>query len=454
VPERARATVAGAALTAWSLSLPFRATYDVNLAIGTALLAILTSVWGVALLVSANLAMLEQLVAAGSSRLGTALRPPLAYLTRRPIRTALTTGTFGLVLATITFIAIVFGTLAADYRSISNNWDIVMTSAGNPSLAPPAGVRDRIAKQMAITTATYVGPTKRNRLVSAGTDWNQGYLVFLALTDEQFDHPPIRLDRRTPSYSSDAEVWRAVRDDPRLAIGQFALPGDSLLVGGPTKSVQFTFAGGANTSILQPQYANWHIVSQRGLDRIQATGLGTTVLLQVTPGTDPAALALDLRRSLYAQGVDAVTTRQLYTEGLESGKWYWGLFEDLLDAGLLVGVLSLAILALRAVVERRRSIGVLRALGYQQRSVLASLLIETVLAAIIGMAAGVAVGIATGYGLLASQTLFPRGSQLRIDALMVLVPVALVVLAVVIASLGPALRASRIPPAEALRIVG
>ena len=130
------------------------------------------------------------------------------------------------------------------------------------------------------------------------------------------------------------------------------------------------------------------------------------------------------------------------------------MFTDLLDAGLVVGILSLAILALRAVIERRRSIGILRALGYQPSAVLASLIVEVLIAATIGLAAGVAVGLAGGYGMLrAYPSMFPHAAEFRIEPLIVVVPVALVLSAVLIASLGPALRAARIPPAEALRIV-
>ena len=451
LPERARATVAGAALTAWSVSLPFLKVDDLNLHFGLVSIASVGGVWGVALLVSANLRLLERLVA-GSVRLGATLRPPLAYLTRRPIRTALTTGTIGVTLAIITVFAIIHGSIAPDYRSFTNNWDVVVTSAGDPSLAPPSAVQPRIAQHMAITTATYVGPTRSSAPNSPNSEWLHGYHVFLALSDEQFDHPPIRLDRRASGYAGDAQAWQAVRDDPNLAIGLYATPGESLFVGGPAKTVQFKFAGASSSPVLQPSWGSWHIVSQRGLERIQATGLGTTLLLQVTAGTDPASVALDVRRALYAQGVDAVTTRQLYDEGIASRDWYWTLFTDLFDAGIVVGVLGLAILALRAVVERRRSIGVLRAIGYQRLTVLVALMVEGLLAAGIGVSAGVAVGLASGYGLIAMDPVLSR-AQFGIPQSMVLLPAALVIVAVLIGSFGPALRASRIPPAQALRIV-
>jgi len=452
LPERARATLAGAALTTWSISLTLLRVDDANLHLGLVGIGLVGGVWGVALLVSANLRLLERLAAASSVRLGATLRPPLAHLTRQPIRTALTTGTLGLTLAMITVFAIIRGSLLPDYSSFTNSWDVVVTSASDPSLTTPPLIQPRIAKQVAVMTATYVGPTKSGGPNGASSEWLQGYLVFLALSDEQFDHPPIRLERRASGYSSDAQVWQAVRDDPNLAISLYATPGESLFVGGQAKPVKFNFAGSSNSPILQPQWGNWHIVSLRGLQRIKATGLGTTLLLQVTPGTDPASIAIDVRRALYSQGVDAVTTRHLYAEIIASGNWYWSLFTDLFDAAIVVGVLSLAILALRAVVDRRRSIGVLRAIGYQPPIVLAAFVVEGLLAVGIGVGAGVAVGLAAGYGLIVMDPLV-RQTQFRIAPNMVIVPAALVVAAVLIGVIGPALRASRIPPAEALRHV-
>ena len=120
----------------------------------------------------------------------------------------------------------------------------------------------------------------------------------------------------------------------------------------------------------------------------------------------------------------------------------------------MVGVLSLGILAPRAVIERRRSIGMLRAIGYQPAAVLAALMVEAVIAASIGVAAGLTVGLSTGYAIIASEpSNFPHGTDFRVDPVALLVPVALVFIAVLGATIGPALRAARMPAAEALRRV-
>ena len=119
--------------------------------------------------------------------------------------------------------------------------------------------------------------------------------------------------------------------------------------------------------------------------------------------------------------------------------------------GLLVGVLSLGILALRAVVERRRSIGMLRALGYRPDQVLGGILSEGLITATCGALVGIGVGV-----LMAALVLnvFRPGARVEIDASLLALIVGLIYLAVLAVTIPPALRASRLPPVEALRLEG
>jgi putative ABC transport system permease protein len=119
--------------------------------------------------------------------------------------------------------------------------------------------------------------------------------------------------------------------------------------------------------------------------------------------------------------------------------------------GLLVGILGLGAVALRAVIERRRAIGVLRAIGFQPPQVLTGMLIETALIA----SAGLAVGLAVAYGL--GGPLFSKLSpdtSFTLDGGGFFLTVGLVYAAVLLVTFLPALRAARLRPAEALRAVG
>jgi putative ABC transport system permease protein len=117
-------------------------------------------------------------------------------------------------------------------------------------------------------------------------------------------------------------------------------------------------------------------------------------------------------------------------------------------------VLSLGVLALRAVVDRRPAIGLLRALGYQPPRVFAALLVEALILAAIGVVAGMVVGLLATYAWVSGPSMVGQTPRFAVDVPRLLAPVGLVFGAVLLATLVPAIRASRLPVAEALRIVG
>src|SRR5438046_9342713 len=71
--------------------------------------------------------------------------------------------------------------------------------------------------------------------------------------------------------------------------------------------------------------------------------------------------------------------------------------EAYLGIGLLVGIAGLAVITLRAVVERRTQIGALRAIGFTRRMVLYVFLLEIALIEVLGVGIGVALGIVFAY---------------------------------------------------------
>jgi putative ABC transport system permease protein len=117
--------------------------------------------------------------------------------------------------------------------------------------------------------------------------------------------------------------------------------------------------------------------------------------------------------------------------------------------GMVVGILSLAILAFRSVVQRRRAIGVLRALGYHRGEVVAGIMTEATLTTTVGVVVGVITGVASGYVYLNGTTSI---SPFGLDLLSLVATLALMYAAVLLATFGPALAAARTPPAQALRL--
>jgi putative ABC transport system permease protein len=69
------------------------------------------------------------------------------------------------------------------------------------------------------------------------------------------------------------------------------------------------------------------------------------------------------------------------------------ILQGFMGVGLLAGVAALGTLSTRAVVERRRQIGVLRAVGFTARAISAGLLVESAIIALLGAGLGVGVGL-------------------------------------------------------------
>jgi putative ABC transport system permease protein len=127
------------------------------------------------------------------------------------------------------------------------------------------------------------------------------------------------------------------------------------------------------------------------------------------------------------------------------------ILQGFMGVGLLAGVAALGTLSTRAVVERRRQIGVLRALGFTARAVSVGLLVESAVDALLGAALGVGVGlfVAQNTVLFLSRLSPELRFSIPWDQLALLVLVALA--AALLMTILPARQAARLTPAEALR---
>jgi putative ABC transport system permease protein len=119
--------------------------------------------------------------------------------------------------------------------------------------------------------------------------------------------------------------------------------------------------------------------------------------------------------------------------------------------GLISGLAALAVISARAVVERRRQLGTLRALGASGASITTMLLVEAGLVAAAGALLGVGVGLVVANQIV--TVLVRQTPELRFavpwDQLGILVGVVL--LTGLLTTIVPARQAGRLTPAEALR---
>jgi ABC-type antimicrobial peptide transport system permease subunit len=117
--------------------------------------------------------------------------------------------------------------------------------------------------------------------------------------------------------------------------------------------------------------------------------------------------------------------------------------------GLVIGAVGMGVISVRNVSERKREIGMMRAIGFPRRQVILSVLLELVVLGVIGLIIGVINGllVSMGFANMQNATLVIPWEEIGLY-------LSIIVLIALGSGSLPAYAASRIPPAEALRYVG
>jgi putative ABC transport system permease protein len=434
-----RASLSGAALTVWAAAnlaaIENIASWESGVAIA---LGAVTAVFGLSLLVAANLRVLE--VPAGWLEGGAraTLRPSLAYLTRRPLRAGLGIGAFALVLTLLTVSSVFIPTFAGQGSAGLDEYDIRVNAPTSQGLSLPDSMRPKVARAITMATRPYRGE------LNTGTRQPDVYEPLYALTRAQLMSGPFELSDREVRFKSDAEVWHALADDPSLVVSPTFSPGATVTLAGPDGPVKFQVAGIVRSVGL------WGLAgSEAAMAPFVTLPVGTTILAKTAPGADATTVARQIQRELFSQGAEVITLKEMNEATTGWTAALVNLIRLVMGIGLLVGVLSLGILALRAVIERRRGIGMLRALGYRPGQVLAGMVSEALITATSGALVGIAVGLLIS--VIVRNVTIPT-AKLEIDSASLAVTVGLIYLAVLVVTIPPALRAARLPAVEALRM--
>jgi putative ABC transport system permease protein len=442
---RTHATLAGLALTGWCLTMIAATNPDTDTGafFGVFVVGLLTSVFGLTILTAANLHIVETTVGVlgrASGRLSAVLRPPLAYLSRRPVRTGLTTGLFAVIVTMLTLFAVMHVIGRPDYERFGNGYDVRIQSTGSATVQLPAAVRADVTRSVTLLTRGYFGPVAGNDAFSS----TERTLVPLFQVEQNVaDSPPVPLTARDDRFDTDRAVWEAVVRDPSLVVSNLGTPGQKITLRGQDGPVTFTVVGSQRDLLLPGLFS-----AESALAPFRAAPLGATMLLDIRDPAHAGAVARTVERSLFGQGVEADPVQALLDQAYRADQSLLSVIDVLMRMGIVVGILGLGIVALRAVTERRHVIGILRAIGYKRRDVILALLTESAVTATIGAGVGIVTGLAMGY-------LFYRqgdpNSGFGIDLGSIGGVLGLIYLAVLLVTLGPAWRASRLPPADAVR---
>ncbi|MFC9440639.1 ABC transporter permease [Nocardia sp. NPDC057030] len=174
------------------------------------------------------------------------------------------------------------------------------------------------------------------------------------------------------------------------------------------------------------------------------------VLVTAKPGTNLTEMRADLEQAVEPFPVVQVQDREEFkgAQGKQINTLLAILY-GLLALAVVIAILGIVNTLALSVVERRREIGMLRAVGMQRAQVRRTIYLESMLIAVFGAIIGMLLGLGLGVGFL--RTLRDLGlDQIAIPwSQLVLVLVSSAVVGV-LAALWPAVRAARTPPLAAI----
>ncbi|MFI7004843.1 ABC transporter permease [Nocardia sp. NPDC050175] len=174
------------------------------------------------------------------------------------------------------------------------------------------------------------------------------------------------------------------------------------------------------------------------------------VLVTAKPGANLTELRSDLEKAVEPFPVVQVEDREEFkgAQGKQINTLLAILY-GLLALAVVIAILGIVNTLALSVVERRREIGMLRAVGMQRSQVRRTIYLESMLIAVFGAIIGMLLGLGLGVGFL--RTLRDLGlDQIAIPwSQLVLVLVSSAVVGV-LAALWPAVRAARTPPLAAI----
>jgi len=358
-------------------------------------------------------------------------------------------------------------------------WDIVVTENPNNPVGDLAAALDKEGSvntdQFAAVGAVrppdlYVGSELRQAGVSE--EWKD-YPV-LGIDDAFARESQIRLQTRARQYPDDEAVWEAIRTTPGLAvIDAFAVsPGGfggqqfhvrdldqtakvmdpmALELRDPASKKMATlslvgvidFGPSANFSGLY--------TSEQTFNDVFGKPEFPRFYVKVRPGVDPGDMAKAIESALVTSGAQAVSLKDQAEEQQTTSSSFFYLIQGFMGMGLLVGTAAVGVIAFRSVVERRRQIGMLRAIGYTRGTVALSFIMESSFVALLGIATGVGLAVLLSFNILHSDELSNIDMGFIVPWWQILLTAAFAYGASFLMTILPSRQAAGITIAEAIR---
>jgi putative ABC transport system permease protein len=414
------------------------------------------------------------------------LKMAVAYPLRNRFRTGVTLAMFTLVVFTLVVGAVISGSFINafnDAEKFGGGFDVRAQAAPTN---PVAGMAAAVHRTPGLNPADFSVVSEQSFLAAKARQvgYDDGFEDYPL---RGFDDPFLRnttygMSAIGRGYDNAQEVWQALAGKPGLAVvdsivaprrdnwnagnvpPDFKLHGFVLEDGvfdpftvstrdpQTGRTLKLTVIGILADTVPMEMQGIW--TSQRTLagaygDRVRPTAY----YFAVADGVDARAVAPKLESAFVANGLEADALEEVLEDAVSVSWTFNRLIQGFMGLGLIVGIAALGVISARAVVERRQQIGILRALGFRRRMIQLSFLLESSFIALTAIIVGTLLAL-----IVAVNVINDSASQSSWSDIAIVVPwmnlaiiFAAVYAAALLATLAPAVRASRIYPAEALR---
>ncbi|MCH8223580.1 MAG: FtsX-like permease family protein [Chloroflexi bacterium] len=457
-----------------------------------------SAVW----LVMNNADIVSRFFEQGLGRFGSmkpVIRTSIAYPLAAKFRTGLTIAMFSLVIFTLIVFAILnaIGNVLEDEPDrVTGGYDIRATISRDLPISDVAAdignSRELSISDFEVITGT--GEIRGEARQVGAEEIGYARVQIRGLDEIYLDTSLVEFTHRDPLYgTTDREIWARLAEDPTLAVmnGQAIVEPDQFdgpqpeqfKVEGITNesdedvdaiTVQVRAPGGRGNVVertviaYMDNLANLLDVSGEAFDDgsqistiFSAPGILEDVAGRPVPITiyqfrlaQPARaeeIAAKLETVFLDHSMEADSAQTLIDTNQQQGDAFNLLFQGFMSLGLLVGVASLGVISFRAVVERRQSIGMMRALGYKGWMIQAGFLFESSVIALLGITIGIGLGSVISYNIVQEIGKEIEGLKFNMPWINVMVIVAISWSFAMVTTYWPARQASRIYPSEALR---
>lgn len=490
LPDRIAFTLLGLALTIF-WALPTATLENIfhmkDMSSGAEMLFIsgFMIVAGAVLVIMYNTDVLLRLIllaAGGSPRFAPVLRMAIAYPLSNRFRTGMTIAIFAIVMFSVIFMATLFKVndiVLSDTEQFTGGFDLrVSSSSNNPvedlprAMSSQPGLRRDdyavIASQVSLPVELRQGQSGR---------WSS-YMV-QAVDSVYLENINSEIAVMAEGYASSAEVWEAVRQQSGYAvIDRYAVPSrssTSIMIGGPDFKLDGVYL---EDETMQPirlnarepnSEATFEVTIIGVLEQSAITGFGVitsqdtlekalpyelpapTYYVTLEEGVDPEQAGAALESAFLKNGLESVDQVKELRDAMAQQYVFQYLMLGFLTVGLVVGVAALGVISTRAVVERRQQIGMLRALGFQRQMVSWIFLIESSFVALLGIGLGAGLALLPASQMINEMAAEIPGLTFQVPWKEILGVSGLAYAMTLLTTWAPAVQASKVTPAEALR---